>query len=98
MPLSFGRQKINYSLNSHYDSKSATEETRKDPAQLPENREIGIPAEVTDLIGGGAWTRTTDLRIMSPETPIGDKEDKRLNSEGSGKVLQNPQPPRNKTD
>src|SRR6202035_3278850 len=23
-------------------------------------------AEVADLIGGGAWTRTTDLRIMRP--------------------------------
>src|SRR5450432_4036842 len=36
------------------------------PAQLPKNDESGIPAEVTDLIGGGAWTRTTDLRIMRP--------------------------------
>jgi hypothetical protein len=36
------------------------------PAQQPKNRESGIPAEVTDLIGGGAWTRTTDLRIMRP--------------------------------
>jgi integrase len=36
------------------------------PAQLPKNDESGVPAEVTDLIGGGAWTRTTDLRIMRP--------------------------------
>jgi integrase len=36
------------------------------PAQLPKNDESGIPAEVIDLIGGGAWTRTTDLRIMRP--------------------------------
>jgi integrase len=36
------------------------------PAQLPENRESEIPAEVADLIGGGEWTRTTDLRIMRP--------------------------------
>jgi hypothetical protein len=35
-------------------------------AQLPENRQSGIPAEVADLIGGGEWTRTTDLRIMRP--------------------------------
>jgi hypothetical protein len=34
--------------------------------QLPKNDESEIPAEVTDLIGGGAWTRTTDLRIMRP--------------------------------
>jgi hypothetical protein len=33
---------------------------------------------------------------MSPETPIGDKEDKGINSADSGKVLQNPQLPRNK--
>lgn len=28
--------------------------------------ETDIPAEVIDLIGGGEWTRTTDLRIMRP--------------------------------
>src|SRR4029077_8507378 len=28
------------------------------PAQLTENSETGIPAEVVDLIGGGGWTRT----------------------------------------
>jgi integrase len=36
------------------------------PAQLPKNDESRIPAEVTDLIGGGGWTRTNDLRIMRP--------------------------------
>jgi integrase len=35
-------------------------------AQLPEESETAIPSEVIDLIGGGAWTRTTDLRIMRP--------------------------------
>ena len=35
------------------------------PAQLSEIRETGIPPEVADLIGGGGWTRTNDLRIMS---------------------------------
>jgi hypothetical protein len=33
---------------------------------------------------------------MSPESRIADKEDKGLNSVDSGKVLKNPQPPRNK--
>jgi hypothetical protein len=33
---------------------------------------------------------------MSPETPIAGKEDKGLNSADSGKVRQNPRPPRNK--
>jgi integrase len=35
-------------------------------AQLPDESETDIPSEVADLIGGGAWTRTTDLRIMRP--------------------------------
>jgi hypothetical protein len=34
-------------------------------AQLPEKSETEIPSEVIDLIGGGGWTRTNDLRIMS---------------------------------
>ncbi len=36
------------------------------PAQPRENAETEIPLEVVDLFGGGAWTRTTDLRIMRP--------------------------------
>ena len=36
------------------------------PAQLPQARETVVPPEVADLIGGGEWTRTTDLRIMRP--------------------------------
>ncbi len=35
-------------------------------AQLPKESATEIPSEVIDLIGGGAWTRTTDLRIMRP--------------------------------
>jgi Phage integrase family len=35
-------------------------------AQLAESCESVIPADVADLIGGGEWTRTTDLRIMRP--------------------------------
>jgi hypothetical protein len=52
--------------------------------------------QVVEEFGGGAWTRTTDLRIMRSATPIADKEDKGLNPADSGKVLQNPQPRRNK--
>jgi integrase len=33
-------------------------------AQQGYKKETVIPSEVVDLIGGGAWTRTTDLRIM----------------------------------
>jgi hypothetical protein len=36
------------------------------PAQPREKAETEIPAEVVDLIGGGDWTRTSDLRIMRP--------------------------------
>jgi integrase len=40
------------------------QEKHANPAQMPENGETAIPAEVVDLIGGGGWTRTRDLRIM----------------------------------
>ena len=36
------------------------------PAQVTQNRDTAISPEVVDLIGGGGWTRTTDLRIMRP--------------------------------
>ncbi len=36
------------------------------PAQMTESGESGNSSEVFDSIGGGAWTRTTDLRIMRP--------------------------------
>lgn len=36
------------------------------PAQQSPQRETEISSEVADLVGGGAWTRTTDLRIMRP--------------------------------
>jgi hypothetical protein len=45
--------------------------------------------------GGGGWTRTNDLRIMSSDPSIAGKEDKELSSAESGKPLQDPQPPRN---
>jgi integrase len=35
-------------------------------AQQCQDRATVTPPEVDDLIGGGAWTRTTDLRIMRP--------------------------------
>jgi hypothetical protein len=37
-------------------------------------------------IGGGGRTRTYDLRIMSSEPPVADKQDKRLSSAESGKI------------
>jgi integrase len=36
------------------------------PAQQSPQSETEIPSEVADLIGGGGWTRTNDLRIMRP--------------------------------
>ncbi len=35
-------------------------------AHQAENNETEVPSEVADLIGGGGWTRTNDLRIMRP--------------------------------
>ena len=54
-----------------------------------------IPPDVVDLTGGGEWTRTTDLRIMS-ESLVADKEgDQQLSPAECGKIQQNPQAPRN---
>ena len=36
------------------------------PAQPRQNADVEVPPEVIDLIGGGGWTRTSDLRIMRP--------------------------------
>jgi hypothetical protein len=65
-------------------------------AQLPETSETEIPPEVADLIGGGAWTRTTDLRIMRPPTGSDSKGLEQDSAADSGKMLQNLQPRRNK--
>jgi hypothetical protein len=46
--------------------------------------------------GGGGRTRTYDLRIMSQISDSDSKENQQLPSAESGKVLQNPQPRRNK--
>ena len=36
------------------------------PAQPGAMAETRIPPELIDLVGGGEWNRTTDLRVMSP--------------------------------
>ena len=36
------------------------------PMRLSPESAAEIPPEVCDLIGGGGWTRTSDLRIMRP--------------------------------
>jgi len=60
-------------------------------------REFCYAAHSTeDWVGGGGWTRTNDLGIMSPIRPAENKADQQLPSADSGKVLQNPQPRRNK--
>jgi|HubBroStandDraft_4_1064222.scaffolds.fasta_scaffold29631_1 integrase len=76
----------NYVRREHTTTKS-----KKSRRELPPDL-----VQVVEEIGGGAWTRTTDLRIMSSATPIAGKEDKGLSPADSGKALQNPQPPRNK--
>jgi hypothetical protein len=52
--------------------------------------------QVVDKIGGGGRTRTYDLRIMSRQAGAESKELQQDSSADAGKVLQNPQPPRNK--
>jgi len=51
---------------------------------------------VVEEIGGGGRTRTYDLRIMSHPTGADSKQLQQDTSADSGKVLRNPQPPRNK--
>jgi hypothetical protein len=46
------------------ESEKTTPQQNATQAQPPEGCESDIHAEVTDLIGGGGWTRTNDLRIM----------------------------------
>jgi integrase len=47
------------------EQKNAAHESAS-PAQVPQNRDTAISPEVVDLVGGGGWTRTSDLRIMRP--------------------------------
>lgn len=46
--------------------KATPPQKHANPAQMTENRETAIPLDVIENIGGGEWTRTTDLRIMRP--------------------------------
>jgi len=46
---------------------SVRKQLRTNPHQA-EKSETEVPPEVADLIGGGGWTRTNDLRIMSRPT------------------------------
>ena len=46
--------------------------------------------------GGPGQSRTADFRFRKSLTPTDNKADTSLPSAESGKVLQNPQPPRNK--
>jgi hypothetical protein len=52
--------------------------------------------EVLENIGGGGWTRTNDLRIMSLSSRADSKDLQQDSSAEHGKVLQNPQLPRNR--
>jgi len=47
--------------------------------------------EVVNLIGGGGWTRTSDLRIMIQKDGSDSKQLQQLSSAKRGKVKQNPQ-------
>ncbi len=64
------------------------------PAQPRKVAETAVPSDVVDLIGGGGWTRTSDLRIMSASEAIDNKGDQQHSAAESGKARENPQPPR----
>jgi hypothetical protein len=68
--------------------------TPAQPEQLMSEAEI--PQEVVDLIGGPTRIRTWNQQIMSPNRDNEPEEDKGVNPANSSKVLQNPQPRRNK--
>jgi hypothetical protein len=52
--------------------------------------------QIIEGTGGGGRTRTYDLRIMSRQTDTDSKGLQQDTAAEPGKVLQNPQPPRNK--
>ena len=66
------------------------------PAHRGVESHTQIPTEVIDLIGGGGWTRTNDLRIMSPPSRADAKHLQQDSSAERGKVMQNPQLPRHR--
>jgi hypothetical protein len=72
------------------------------PAGSPVPRVITLNSTYNDdtfmreFIGGGGWTRTNDLRIMSRQPVTDSTQVQQDGSANSGKILQNPQPPRNK--
>jgi hypothetical protein len=51
---------------------------------------IQISSDVVDLIGGGGWIRTSDLRIMSSSAAVDNKENQSHGVAECGKSRQNP--------
>jgi hypothetical protein len=58
--------------------------------------EMFLLSTQTDKIGGGGWTRTNDLGIMSLIKDTENKANQQLPTANSGKPRQNTQPRRNK--
>ena len=82
-------------LDSVADPKAETSwQTIRNPAQPAEVKETAVPSDVADLIGGGGWTRTNDLRIMSRPSEADNKGFQQPSQANSGKLLQNPHHPR----
>jgi hypothetical protein len=65
------------------------------PAQLEVMSETEIPPEVVDLNGDPGGSRTPNPQIRSLKSATDYKQDHKVTSADSGKVLQNPQPGRN---
>jgi integrase len=79
--------------------KQETKQHQSAPETHQPKNELGRDlAEVADLIGGGGWTRTNDLRIMSRTPEVDSKGFQQLSSAEPGKLLQNPHHPRTKKE
>ena len=79
------------------DRKTSTKQNAT-PAQLEITSTTEIPPEVVDLNGDPGGSRTPNPQIRSLKPATDSKVDQATKSADSGKVLQNPQPRRNKTE
>jgi hypothetical protein len=74
------------------------EEQSATPTQQETEEESDESFEVIENYGSPGVSRTRDLRFRKSHASIENKADQQDPPADSGKALQNPQPPRNKTD
>src|SRR5271166_6072110 len=65
--LDFSNRSNFLTIRDRLDARlTQTPQTSANSTQTLDDDIEQIPPELTDLIGGGGWTRTSDLRIMRP--------------------------------